>query len=284
MRRSESRTAEPDHDHWIDDWHRGRIHAPRAAGESAAAWQEKLFDDLVSRDPLAAFGQGALQSVLWQLRIDLATQYGGGGRPILDVGSGNGLVPQAVAERTGSRVLGIDVSGACVRYAAEHFAHPAVEYRHAAIEDLEPDTEFGLVTMYEVIEHVDDPVGVLRRVRDWLDPGGYVILSTPNRSSLNRRIKALPGVRTLYTRLSGRSVEGAQAGHVEEYRCEELKGFVRAAGLELVRTRGVVLLLPFPAAIGPLARSHRFASLNARSGDWYPRLASHVYLIARRPA
>jgi 2-polyprenyl-3-methyl-5-hydroxy-6-metoxy-1,4-benzoquinol methylase len=267
----------------MDEWHRGRIDAPRAAGESAADWQEKLFDDLVQRDPLAAFGQGALQSVLWQLRINLATQYGRGAVAILDVGSGNGLVPRAVAERTGSAVVGIDVSGACVRYAAEHFSHPAVEYHHAAIEDFEPDTTFGLVTMYEVIEHVDDPARVLRRVRDWLAPGGHVILSTPNRSSLNRRIKALPGLRALYTRLSGHSADGAQAGHVEEYRHDELRGFLTAANLELVETRGVVLLLPFPAAIGRLARSPRFAQINARSGDWYPPLASHLYLVARRP-
>jgi 2-polyprenyl-3-methyl-5-hydroxy-6-metoxy-1,4-benzoquinol methylase len=283
MRGFPRRADASDADRFMDDWHSGRIDAPRAANETAAAWQEKLFDDLVRRDPLAAFGQGALQSVLWQLRIDLATQYGRSGQPILDVGSGNGLVPKAVAERTGSRVVGIDVSGACVRYAAEHYSHPAVEYRHAAIEDFEPDSPLGLVTMYEVIEHVDDPAGMLRRVRDWLVPGGHVVLSTPNRSSLNRRIKNLPGLRALYTRVSGHSPQGAQVGHVEEYRHDELRGFLGAADLELVQTRGVVLLLPFPAAIAPLARSLWFARLNARSGDWYPALASHLYLIARRP-
>lgn len=267
----------------MDRWHRGEIDAPRAPGESAAEWQQKLFDDLVRRDPRAAFGQGALQEVFLRMRTALAIEYARVGQLTLDVGCGNGVVAKAVAERTGGPVVGIDVSGECVRYATKHNAHPGVEYRQDALEDFNPTAPLGLVTMYEVIEHVDDPQAVLRRVRDWLLPGAHVILSTPNRSSLNRRIKTLPGVRSLYTRLSGHSPDRAQVGHVEEYRFDEMTGFVRSAGLELTKARGVVLLLPFPGAIGPLARSPRFARLNARSGDWYPPLAGSIYLVARRP-
>lgn len=274
----------PGIDPWMDRWHRGEIDAPRAAGESAAEWQRKLFDDLVRRDPQAAFGRGPLQDVFLRMRTELAIEYARAGQLTLDVGCGNGVVARAVAERTGGPVMGIDVSGECVRYAAEHNAHPAVEYRQDALEDFNPAAPIGLVTMYEVIEHVDDPQAALVRVRDWLAPGGHVILSTPNRSSLNRRIKTLPGIRWLYTRLSGLSPDGAQVGHVEEYRYDEMIRFVKSAGLELTKARGVVLLLPFPGAIGPLARSPWFARLNARSGDWYPPLAGSVYLIARRPA
>lgn len=266
----------------MDQWHRGQIEAPRGANETAADWQQNLFDELVTRDPYSAFGQGALQEVLWDLRADLGARYARPGLPVLDIGSGNGLVARRVADLTGCTVVGIDVSGECVSYATAHNAHPHVSYHKMAIEDFVPDEPLGLVTMYEVIEHVDDPRAVLRQVHDWLAPGGYVVLSTPNRSSLNRRIKALPGLRALYLRLSGHPADEVSAGHVEEYHFDEMVGFLRDAGFELAQSRGVVLLLPFPGAIRPLARSPRFARLNARSGDWAPSLAGAMYLVGRR--
>lgn len=259
-------------------------HLTQAEGQSAAAWQEHLFDELVRDDPIGAFGGGHLQQVLWERRIALARQYSLPGTPTLDIGCGNGVVTQAVAALRGDPVVGIDVSGECVRYASEHSRHPSAEYRHASVESYEPETTFGLVTMYEVLEHLDEPETALRRIRGWVRPSGAVILSTPNRSSLNRRIKQFPGIRRLYARLSGWTPDAIMHGHVEEYHYDELVTMVTKAGFEVEEAHGVVLLMPFPDAIARLARSRRFAELNVRSGDWCPRLAADVYLVARRPA
>ena len=39
---------------------------------------------------------------------------------------------------------------------------------------------FDSVTMFEVIEHVEDPAGMMREVADLILPGGMIALSTPN--------------------------------------------------------------------------------------------------------
>jgi hypothetical protein len=124
---------------------------------------------------------------------------------------------------------------------------------------------------------------VLQRLAGWLLPGGRLILSTPNRSSLNRKIKSAPGIRWLYRRLTKFPPDAAHPGHVEEYTYDELMEMVSAAGLEVEEEGGAILLLPFPEAIGPLARSPRFARLNVRSGGWSPRLATEVHLVSRKP-
>lgn len=271
-------------DEWLAAWHRGEIAAAPAEGQTAAEWQAELFDQLVRHDPVGAFGRGPVQEVLWAKRVDLALRAVDPKLLSVDVGCGNGHVARAVASGSGGRVVGIDTSAECVRAAAEQNPHPSVEYRHVTVEDFEPGEPLGLITMYEVLEHVDDPRAVLRRLASWLAPGGHLIFSTPNRSSFNRVIKNLPGLRGLYSRFSKLPPEAATPGHVEEYHYAELRDMVTGAGLEVERALGAVLLMPFPDAIGPLARSHRFARLNVRSGDWWPKRAGDVYLVARKPA
>lgn len=268
---------------WTESWHRGTIAAPRSDGQSVADWQGQLFDELVRRDPASTFGLGHLQDVLWEKRIALAERYCDPARLTVDVGCGNGHVARAVAERTNGRVLGIDVSRECVRFAREHNDHPLVEYRQSASAELDPGQACGLVTMYEVLEHLEDPVGELRRVGEWLCPGGHLILSTPNRSSLNRTIKRLPVIRGAYERRAHVAADAAHPGHVEEYHFDRTLSMVRSAELQVVRTFGAVLLMPFPTALRRLTDNRAFADLNVRSGDWYPRLAGELYVVARRP-
>jgi SAM-dependent methyltransferase len=51
-----------------------------------------------------------------------------------------------------------------------------------------PESGIDLATMFHVIEHVDNPSAVVRRVHQWLTPGGIFALETPNLDSLDARI------------------------------------------------------------------------------------------------
>jgi 2-polyprenyl-3-methyl-5-hydroxy-6-metoxy-1,4-benzoquinol methylase len=51
-----------------------------------------------------------------------------------------------------------------------------------------PEGGIDLVTMFHVIEHVDNPGTVIGRVRRWLSPGGVFALETPNLDSLDARM------------------------------------------------------------------------------------------------
>jgi SAM-dependent methyltransferase len=53
--------------------------------------------------------------------------------------------------------------------------------------DFERDA-FDLVTLSHVLEHLQDPVAVLRKVHTWLRPGGTVRIWVPNFASVERRL------------------------------------------------------------------------------------------------
>ncbi|MBX9860705.1 MAG: class I SAM-dependent methyltransferase [Sphingomonas sp.] len=104
----------------------------------------------------------------------------------LDVGGGAGwLLSQArrVEPRlTHTQVVDIDPSA---RDAAEAQGH---DFFLGRIEVYETDQRFDVILLLNLIEHVDDPVAVLAKVRGLLKPGGCVIVKTPNHDSLDARL------------------------------------------------------------------------------------------------
>ena len=47
---------------------------------------------------------------------------------------------------------------------------------------------FDLVTAFHVLEHLPDPLGVLRRMLGWLAPGGSAVIEVPNVAGAGARL------------------------------------------------------------------------------------------------
>lgn len=109
------------------------------------------------------------------------------GKTALDVGCGAGLLAEPLA-RLGARVTAIDPAEELIAAALDHAAGQglAIDYRSMAVENLEG--EFDLITAMEVIEHTADPEQFLQLLARRLNPGGLLILSTPNSTNWSRLI------------------------------------------------------------------------------------------------
>ncbi len=102
----------------------------------------------------------------------------------IDIGCGSGERVSYASELGCARAVGID------RYEfAKQSSRESVELITTEITDFRPAQRFQVASMFHVLEHVEDPVGVLRHIRNAiLSEGGLVIVQVPNYGSIERRI------------------------------------------------------------------------------------------------
>jgi len=98
----------------------------------------------------------------------------GGSRSILDVGCGDGLLFDRLAEL--GDVQGVESDASLVGPASLHRDRIHVGPFDASFAPAKP---YGLILMLDVIEHLQDPVGALRHAVELLGPAGILVATVP---------------------------------------------------------------------------------------------------------
>lgn len=109
------------------------------------------------------------------------------------------------------------------------------DLNNADFEDQRPEmSSYPLIVMAEVLEHLYMPPSVtLSWVASLLEPGGYLLVQTPNAVSLPNRLRMLIGKNPFQPL----TAERAFPGHKREYTVSELKREGRDLGLDVVYLR-----------------------------------------------
>jgi SAM-dependent methyltransferase len=114
--------------------------------------------------------------------LALAGAHNAGGS-LLEIGIGAGFFLKA-ASLAGWHAFGVEFSAAAVRYARQELG---LRVARAAADHLPfPDASFDAVTLFDVIEHLHDPLASMREVHRCLRRPGTVLISTPNLRALSR--------------------------------------------------------------------------------------------------
>lgn len=104
---------------------------------------------------------------------------------LLDIGAGPGFfVAEALAR--GWQAEGLEPDQWAVAEAARR-GTPITQGTDQDLSSL-PPASFDVVTFFDVIEHVVDPIELVRRVHHVVRPGGWVVLTTPRFDSAVARL------------------------------------------------------------------------------------------------
>ncbi len=104
---------------------------------------------------------------------------------VLEVGCAAGFFLK-VLEKRGYDVHGVEVAGSIVTHARDTLKLKNIF--HGPLEEYPGEKgSFDAVMFWDVIEHLPDPIAVLKLARTYLKPGGWLFLQTQDVSSLTRR-------------------------------------------------------------------------------------------------
>jgi SAM-dependent methyltransferase len=106
--------------------------------------------------------------------------------PVLDIGAGDGAFLAELQARNVSGLAGVEASEAPIAAAAPS-VRPLLRLGLFAAEDFEPGS-FGLITCFQTIEHVPDPLELCRGARSLLRPGGALAIVCHDYGALANRM------------------------------------------------------------------------------------------------
>ncbi|MCX6248469.1 MAG: class I SAM-dependent methyltransferase [Bacteroidetes bacterium] len=107
-------------------------------------------------------------------------------------------------------------------------AYPNIRKHCAFFEEFVPDRSFDTIIMEHILEHLEDPVKVLKRAASWLKPDGVLIAGVPNAKSFHRLAAVKMGLLVTEYELNDRD---RALGHYRIYDTESLGADIVASGL-----------------------------------------------------
>ena len=193
---------------------------------------------------------------------------------LLDVGCATGIFLE-VARDAGWQGEGLDIS----EYALARAREKGLTVQHGTNPGaLYAENTFDVITLWDLIEHVPDPAGLLAECHRLLRPGGVLAISTPDAGSVLARV--LRG-----NWLGFRSIDE----HLYFFSRTTITRMLEAAGFEVRRYQQVGKYLRLPRLIDRMRFYSRIAARLLRTADRLaPNLSIYVnsydtmYVLASR--
>lgn len=195
------------------------------------------------------------------------------GESILEMGPAEGVMTELLAQ-TGKSLTIVEGSKAFCDSLARRF--PAARVVHSLFEDFSPEQHFDSIVLGHVLEHVEDPIDIVRRAATWLTPTGRILAAVPNSRSLHRQAAVLMGMLPSENALNEMDVHH---GHRRVFDPESFRHCFLAAGL-VVEVFGGYWLKPLSNRQIEETWTPQMLEAFMQLGERYPDVAGEIYVVA----
>jgi 2-polyprenyl-3-methyl-5-hydroxy-6-metoxy-1,4-benzoquinol methylase len=148
---------------------------------------------------------------------------------------------------------------------------------HSIFEDFQPDQAFDSIILEHVLEHVDDPLDLLRRVHKWLAPNGRLFVGVPNGNSIHRLVAVKMGMLDNPCQLNARD---HALGHRRVYTHKTLRTAIEQSGLRVMEMGGVFFK---PLSNGQIQENWTEEMIQGfyELGKDFPEIAAEIYAVCQ---
>ncbi len=159
-----------------------------------------------------------------------------------------------------------------------------VDFLHGTFEAITLPKRYDHIILTHVLEHLDDPVRVLKRINDeWLAEGGKLFLVCPNANAPSRQIAVKMG---LIPHNAAVTPAEAEHGHRCTYALDTLERDATAAGLNVTHRSGIFFKalanFQWDKLLTTDIISKEYLEGCYQLGQVYPDLCASVFLLCER--
>ncbi len=159
-----------------------------------------------------------------------------------------------------------------------------VKFVQSSFETASLDTKYNNIILTHVLEHIDDPVAVLRRINnEWLADDGRFFLVCPNANAPSRQIAVKMGLISHNTAVTPAE---AEHGHKITYTLDTLEADAKAAGLNVVYRSGIFFKalanFQWDRLLATDIISKEYLEGCYQLGLVYPDLCSSIFLMCEK--
>ena len=159
-----------------------------------------------------------------------------------------------------------------------------VQFINSTFEKATLSKRYNNIVLTHVLEHLDDPVLVLKRINEeWLAEGGRFFLVCPNANAPSRQIAVKMG---LITHNAAVTPAEAEHGHRCTYTLDTLERDAVAAGLKVVHRSGIFFKalanFQWDRLLQTDIISKEYLEGCYKLGQQYPDLCSSIFLMCER--
>lgn len=146
---------------------------------------------------------------------------------------------------------------------------------NSLFEDFKPNRTFDTIIIEHVLEHVENPIDLLKNAREWLSPGGHVFIGVPNANSIHRLAAVKMGLLKTQYHLNDRDLS---LGHRRVYSWDTLKNDINLSQLSIIEIGGVFFK---PVSNNQIERFWTSEMIEGffKLGKDFPELAAEIYAI-----
>lgn len=153
---------------------------------------------------------------------------------LLDLACGEGILTSHY-EHFFDEVVGVDAAKKHLIKARERISRG--KFYHSTIEEFNLSKKFDNIFLLLILEHVKDPVAVLKKASSFLKENGKIIVHVPNANAINRRLAVKMGTLISCEELSPFDIN--VVGHRRSYTIDSLNLDIRKAGLKTINSGGI---------------------------------------------
>lgn len=159
-----------------------------------------------------------------------------------------------------------------------------VKFINSLFETATLPTKYDNIVLTHVLEHLDDPVAVMKRINDeWLSDAGRFFLVCPNANAPSRQIAVKMG---LVSHNSAVTPAEKEHGHRRTYTLDTLERDAKAAGLHIVHRSGIFFKalanFQWDRLLNTDIISPEYLEGCYQLGQQYPDLCSSIFLLCKK--